>query len=136
MTLSVERWIGYDEAEALPEAPLGGFGGWFGRDAPHRWADYLARSGETIAPYAEALRAEVLRLGLKKGGDWHQEDAQGVPLFSDGTVALFSYRAWGDFMAAVWSEAENRDYQYMDFYMRGWGALRETADLLDQGSEG
>jgi hypothetical protein len=32
-------------------------------------------------------------------------------------VATFSYRGWGDIMAAIWSEEENKDYNYMDFYM-------------------
>jgi hypothetical protein len=28
-----------------------------------------------------------------------------------------TFRAWGDFMDAVWSEEEDRDMSYMDFYM-------------------
>ena len=40
-----------------------------------------------------------------------------MPLFSDGKVATFSFRGWGDLMAAIWSEAEDKDYGYMDFYM-------------------
>ena len=54
---------------------------------------------------------------LKQGGDWHQNDPKGVPVFNDGTVAMFSFRAWGDLMAALWAEHEDCDYSYMDFYM-------------------
>lgn len=39
----------------------------------------------------------------------------GCPVFSDGTVSRMSFRAWGDFMAAVWSEEEDKDYCYVDF---------------------
>ena len=103
-------------------------GGWFGRNGDadpltgdvwkgvhHRWADYLEPLTDKGKEYAEALRAEILRLKLKKDGNWHQYSGEGVPIFSDGTVATFSYRAWGDLLAAVWSEEENKDYAYPDF---------------------
>jgi hypothetical protein len=85
-----------------------------------RWKDYLEAWKPEAHPYAEALRAAILKLQLREGGDWHQNDANGVPVFSDGTVATFSYRAWGDLLAAVWSEAEDKDYNYMRFYMSGY----------------
>lgn len=62
-------------------------------------------------------RTQKRELGIREGGDWHQSDACGCPVFSDGTTALFSYRAWGDIMAAIWSEHDGKDYGYMDFYM-------------------
>ena len=40
-----------------------------------------------------------------------------VPLWSNGKVDTYSWRAWGDLMAAVWSSEDNKDYSYMDFYM-------------------
>lgn len=43
---------------------------------------------------------------IKIGGDTHQHDM--TPLFSDDTIGSFSFRAWGDFMAAVWSEHDNK----------------------------
>jgi len=103
-------------------------------DASHRWKDYLAFLKEvdiermkdqemwlgrtlnyTLQEYAEAFRKEILSIGLWVGGDWHQHQG-GVPLFSDGTVGSWSYRAWGDIMAAIWSEYYDKDYNYMDFY--------------------
>jgi hypothetical protein len=128
----VERWISYEKAsDGMPESLLGGPGGFFNGFASGggmRWKDYLD-GGEEWREYAEALRAEVLRLGLRKDGAWHQGDDEGVPVFDDGTVALFSFRAWGDFLAAVWSEHDGLDYNYMDFYCcdGGDGTTKEQA---------
>jgi hypothetical protein len=48
-------------------------------------------------------------------GAEHQH--QGItPVFSDGRHFAMTFRAWGDFMAAVWSEEEDRNMSYMDFY--------------------
>jgi hypothetical protein len=41
-------------------------------------------------------------------------------MFSDGSVATFSLRGWGDLLAAVYSERDNKDYCYMDFYYVYW----------------
>ncbi len=129
--MKVVRWT--DDEEDLPCNVLGGLGGWFGSandpktdrirwNAGHRWKDYLENLVPEAQPYAEGLRAEVLRLKLKAGGDWHQRE-EGVLVFEDGTCSSFSWRAWGDIMAAIWSEEENIDHSYMDFYMRDptWG---------------
>jgi hypothetical protein len=41
-----------------------------------------------------------------------------TPVFDDGTVGGFSFRAWGDLLAAVWNTAEGTTkYSYMSFYM-------------------
>ena len=111
--LRVVRWTSVDECRDAP-CPFGGWGGWFGAKGAQLWADYVGVLDPTAVPYAEALRAEILRLNIKRGGDWHQ--IHGVPVFSDGTAAVFSMRAWGDFMAAVWSTPE-LPLKYMDFYL-------------------
>ena len=50
MTLTVTDWIAWDDAEGKPEAPIGGFGGYF--EDGMRWPDlHLAR-----LPHALALR--------------------------------------------------------------------------------
>jgi hypothetical protein len=88
-------------------------GGWFSNG--NRWADYdLQCLDDTNRPYAHALRDAIVEQQIRESGPWHQD--QGVPLFDDGTVSQFSFRAWGDFMAAVWSEHDCKDYCYMDFY--------------------
>lgn len=122
--ITVEKWISYEEADGKPES-CGGLGGWFGRDYEtgewrkkngHRWADYIRRMGEAELPYLEAIRKDVVERKVRYNGRDHQNEDDGVPMFSDGSVGTFSYRAWGDLMAAIWSTEENKDYCYMDFY--------------------
>ena len=116
--MKVEKWISYREAQDLPEAPIGGLGGWFNwREKGQRWQDYLDDWNEEVYPYLEAFRESVLELQIRFCGDYHQSGRDGVPLFDDGTVATFSYRGWGDIMAAIWSEEDGIDYNYMAFYM-------------------
>jgi hypothetical protein len=40
-----------------------------------------------------------------------------VPVFDDGAIATFSFRAWGDLMAAIWADTDGRRHGYMDYYM-------------------
>lgn len=115
--LTVVRWCSWDEASAL-ERSIGGLGGWFGfRKTGQRWGDYLDAWGASRHPYLEALYAEIVAQHLRTNGEWHQTDEKGVPVFSDGTAGLFSWRAWGDLQAAIWSTEEGVDYAYADFYM-------------------
>lgn len=118
--MRVERWINYKDAMAMGmnEAPISTLGGWFPKGK--RWEDYLSLQesvGDCSRPYFEALRQEIITRNIRRGGDWHQNSEEGVPIFSDGTFVVFSYRAWGDLLAAVWSTEENKDYEYMNFYM-------------------
>lgn len=116
--IEVIDWISWEESEQLPEA-IGGLGGWFGMyEKGLRWKAYSDGNSEHFQKYAEAIRRNVLKHKLRTCGDEHQTTM--VPLFSDGSIASFSYRGWGDLMAAIWSEEEDKDYCYMDFYMRGW----------------
>lgn len=119
----VADWISWHEAQEKEEA-IGGMGGFFNAGLIHpsqkdevgmRWDDYINVWEDEAKPYAEAIREEVLEHGLKITGQGHQ--VSNVPLFDDGKVGCFSYRAWGDIMAAIWSEEEDKDYSYMDFYM-------------------
>jgi hypothetical protein len=113
--MKVIKMIDYSEANSYPEAPLGGMGGFI--EKGNRWKDYLNHFTESVHPYAEAFREYVLENEIKMTGESHQYGNEGVPVFDDGTAATFSYRAMGDFMAAVWAEKEDNDYSYMDFYM-------------------
>jgi hypothetical protein len=83
-----------------------------------RWPDYLEQIKEyNVDPaYFERIREAVLATGLRQTGDFHQNSEEGCPVFDDGTSGTFSMRAWGDLMAAIWSTAEDKDYEYMDFY--------------------
>jgi hypothetical protein len=111
--MKIIKWISSDDSEKL-EQSFGGLGGFFQNGM--RWKDYIAVVNEDKLHYAEALREEIIRLKIKESGPWHQNDSNGTPVFEDNTYASFSFRAWGDLLAAIWSSEENKDYCYMDFY--------------------
>lgn len=48
---------------------------------------------------------------IKICGDVHQK--RYIPLFNDGTVAMYTMRAWGKMMAEVWGGT------YIDWYLEG-----------------
>lgn len=126
--MKVVDWISYEEADEKEEA-VGGMGGFFnsgliftkdrGYDETEpvgqRWKDYADTWKEEVQPYIEALKEEIVGKEIKRGGFWHQHSGEGVPVFEDGKVAIFSMRAWGDLLAAIWSEVEDKDYCYADF---------------------
>jgi hypothetical protein len=116
----VEHWISYAAASGKPEA-VGGLGGWFGCGenhdlVKHTWQDYLDYWEESVHPYLEALKTDVLVSGRFLCGNQHQDDPSGVPMFDDGTVAVFSFRGWGDLMAAIKTVEDGKIHSYMEFY--------------------
>lgn len=113
--ITVVEWISESEIDGK-EAAIGGMGGFF-KEGMRGNKDYFDTFIPEVKPYYEALRKEIIAKGLRITGEQHQYSEGGVPVFSDGKIGSFSYRAWGDLMAAVWSEEENKDYHYMDFYM-------------------
>lgn len=116
--MKIIDWVDYEDAgENYVDNLIGGLGGFFNWEKKGmRWKDYIEEyPDEKDKIYIEALRKEIVKNNLKFTGHVHQ-NGLGVPLFEDNTVALYSYRAWGDLMAAIWSEEENKDYCYMEFY--------------------
>ena len=112
----VIKWISYESAERLEGVvDVGGWGGFMTEEMG--WADYIGEFTPRFAAYHEVLKGAILARGLCRGGDWHQSAADGVPLFDDGAIGTFSFRGWGDLMAAVWSGVDGRGYGYMHFYM-------------------
>ena len=115
--MQVVKMICYSESDNYP-CSFGGLGGWFSNGM--RWKDYASKfvgdAADTLKN-AEAFREYIIAHKIRNSGAWHQTANNGVPLFEDNTVATFSYRAWGDLLAAVWSTEDNKDYHYMDFYM-------------------
>lgn len=118
--MKVVEWISDADTEGKTGS-CGGLGGWFGVDgknweAPHRWADYLAATDPAEHPYVEAIKDDVLASDRFIDGNAHQNSDEGVPLFEDGTVGSFSFRAWGDLMAAIATEKDGKNHNYMEFY--------------------
>lgn len=131
--IAVQKWISYDETKKLRESPTPVLGGWFGfshsaakltnpedeeTNAGPRWKTYISAFNEETRPYLEAIRKSVVEGNIKYTGEQHQTYENGCPQFTDGTACSMSWRAWGDLMAAIWSDEEDKDYCYMDFYMR------------------
>jgi len=111
----VVEWTSTDAVEKRGLKDIGGWGGVI--EKGHRWANFISAIDPAVVAHFEALREAILARGLRRGGDWHQNAADGVPVFDDGCTATFSFRAWGDLMAAIWAGEDGRDYEYMDFYM-------------------
>ena len=121
--LSVIKWDG--PPEVYRGNALSGFRrGWFGFGpegeglrCPHRWQDFLDDLVEPAIPYAEALRASVVKRQMRGPGSWHAKYTanKSIPYFSDNTLTIMEQSCWANFMAAVWSEAEDKDYTWRDF---------------------
>ena len=114
--MKVVKFISYSEVGDRKENSLGGMGGFF--ENGMRWKDYKDVWKESVHEDLENLRAAIIANQINCTGDEHQHSGYpSVPLFDDGSVALYSFRAWGDLMAAVWSSEYDKDYSYMSFYM-------------------
>ncbi len=113
----VAAWISYKAAEHGYPVDIGDWGGGASYTRAKTWADHLARTEPRLVPYHDALRRAVLERGLRRGGDWHQSAPDGVPVFDDGAIGTFTYRAWGALMAAIWGPEDGCLYRYLDFYM-------------------
>ena len=113
--MEVVDWIAYDAADGRTES-VGGLGGWFGNGVGHRWDVYEAIWEPEAVPYVRAIRDAVLAEDRFTTGEDHQGSPDGVPLFNDGTVGMFSFRGWGDLMAAIATVKDGQDHNYMEFY--------------------
>lgn len=108
----------YDETDKMPDSGIGGLGGFFNFHGKTgmRWKDYIDQFNDLGVEYVEALRKEIVEKKIKRSGSWHKsETEEGAPVFSDGKAATYSYRAWGNLLAAIWSEEEDKDYSYPNF---------------------
>ena len=112
--LTVVEWVNEESLDKDAECSVGGLGGWVDGET---WDEYIACFTDGARPYLEAIREAVVRDGLRVTGEDHQHRDY-TPVFSDGTYGGFSYRAWGDMMAAIWNTEEpGAGHSYMTFYM-------------------
>lgn len=114
--MKIIKWITNNETMGKEENGLGGMGGFF-KDGM-RWEDYKNNYKKVAHKMLEELRKSIIENEIKWTGQEMQDNGyETVPLWSNGKVDTYSWRAWGDLMAAVWSTEDNKDYCYMDFYM-------------------
>lgn len=115
MEITVKDWIPFKDADKYTDNGAGSMGGWVNGE---NFDEFKAELPEELHPYYDAIRKSVVEQHLRLTGEHHQYGDAGVPLFSDDTVSTFSYRGWGDIMAAIWnSEEPEKKYSYMHFYM-------------------
>lgn len=112
--IKVINWISYEEAQKKNKK-LSGIDGFF--TSSMNWQEYLNMCQPEQKIYIDALKTAIIKEKIKKAGDWHQWSNEGVPLFSDGVVITFSWRSWGNLLAAMWEIEEGKSYDYIDFYI-------------------
>jgi hypothetical protein len=114
MDVKVSEWVTVADIPEGSECSVGELGGWVDGE---KWPEYIAGAADGAVPYLEAIRSAVVKDKLRITGEQHQH-YEWTPVFSDGTHGGFSYRAWGDMMAAIWNtEEDTEEYSYMSFYM-------------------
>lgn len=109
------KFIRRDEVGEREDNGLGGLGGWFGEE--HSWQDYEEQYNEVGRPLIIELRDKLISHGISCTGQQMQEYAKCIPVWEDGTVTLYSWRGWGDLMAAVANFQDGQPHCYMEFYM-------------------
>lgn len=87
------------------------------------WADFDCEfptrkvSGEDLSNLVLLIQQEIYDKGYIFGGEDHQLEATGVPVFNDGTCFRASMRCWGLIMSQIYQGPNGEEYSYMDFYM-------------------
>ena len=109
--MRVEAWVDYGDSSDQ----FGWLGGYFNTEEGHTWDSYLEQICSWYRPHVVALREEIRAKNLRLCGNEHHGPG-GVPKFSDGTCLQLTFRAWGDLMAAAWSDIEEANY--MDYYYK------------------
>lgn len=111
--IEVKKWI-YSGTTSNYDILGNCLGGFFQKGM--RWKDFISHIDPEKIEYLEAIRKDVIAKGIRITGQQHQDCDDGTPLFNDYSIGIFSWRAWGDLMAAIWAEEEDKDCCYMDFY--------------------
>lgn len=112
--------MSYQDATENSPPNIGDLGGYVDGTG---WDEYIDTWTDEAKPYYELIREYILANRIFRSGDWHQEE--GVPVFSDGTVAAMSMRAWGDMMASIYNTHFGASYSYLDF---AWDSYMRTVD--------
>ena len=80
------------------------------------WKEYIKSVPIEYIEHYNALRESIIEQDMRMSGNSHQYGFEGIPLFNDGTIALFSFREWGCLLSAIWSTEHKKQYDYMNFY--------------------
>lgn len=80
------------------------------------WDDAIALPSGYSDAHIEAFEKYAVEHHIRFSGTAHQNNDDGVPLFSDGTALTASMRGWGGIMADIWAKIDDKPYTYMTFY--------------------
>jgi len=67
--------------------------------------------------HEQCLIDEIITNRYAFSGLRHQTAGNTIPIFDDNKCCFYSHRGWGRLMAKAWSQINNKDYDYNDFYM-------------------
>jgi len=80
------------------------------------WSDYINKIPVELRMYHQVLAVNIVENRIRMTGREHVTGGAGAPVFSDGTVLLFSMRSWADLMAATWTRATGMEQSYLQFF--------------------
>jgi hypothetical protein len=115
LPLPTVTWQRYDSTASLPGFNLSDLSD--GNETVPDWPAYVADYPTEWHPQLEAIRQAIITTKVWAGGDWHQYNAHGVPVLSDGHFMGCTWRDWGHLLAAVWNSELGEHFTYLDFYM-------------------
>ena len=81
-----------------------------------RWNNFLEFYDANLHKSLEAIRSSIINSQEKRDWDWHSSSMNGIPRLNNGYFFGASSDRWGDLLAAVWSEHDNKDYSYTSFF--------------------
>lgn len=111
----VHEFISSNDVGDRKDNGLGGLGGWFQNG--HTWQDYENQFTDEGKVLVRELRDKIISHGIACTGEQMDSGARCIPLWDDNTVTGYSWRAWGDLMAAVHNFIDGKPHNYMEFYM-------------------
>jgi hypothetical protein len=106
--MKIVNWLNDVEALKFKNIYLSGKNFQYGQ----RWKEYITQFVPDCQKRLEILRQYIIENNIRK---LTKEFKDTNPLFDDNVCVRCSFRAWGDLLAATWSEEENKDYMYTLF---------------------
>ena len=95
--MKIIGWTDYDDPKYTERFPYGG-----------------RYTGQEVIETENMIAQELRKKGYRFDGTYHQNGDYGAPIFDDGTIAQFSFRAWGHIMALAYpEEIEDKEYGYL-----------------------
>ena len=118
--MKVIKFLTWDEIDGLEEEGYGGLGGDFKKGM--RWKDYINQFKDEYIADLENLKLAIVDNRIRYSAMEYRinsKPCRAIPLWDNGKIDTYTMRGFCDLMAAIWSQEDNNDYGYMDFYFEG-----------------